>query len=79
MFEWIDPAALRDVREITAQIRYRHAPARVARLAVDGSTGRVEFETPQRAICPGQTVVFYRDDIVIGSGVIDGPGDSETA
>ncbi len=69
--EWLDPSALENVREITAQIRYRHAPAPVARLRIEGSRGRVEFETPQRAICPGQTVVFYRGDIVVGSGVID--------
>jgi tRNA-specific 2-thiouridylase len=73
-FEWIDPSTAKDVDEVTAQIRYRHAPAPLARLSLDGAAGRVEFETPQRAVCPGQTIVLYRGDIVVGSGVIDGPG-----
>ena len=73
-FEWLDPSAVEDVREVTAQIRYRHTPAPLARLSVEGASSRVEFVTPQRAICPGQTIVLYLGDIVVGSGVIDETG-----
>ena len=31
---------------------------------------RIEFERPQWAVAPGQSVVFYRGDICIGGGVI---------
>ena len=30
-----------------------------------------EFDTPQRAICPGQSVVFYDGEYVIGGGIIE--------
>ena len=56
---------------LDAQIRYRHraAPARVEPLAANRV--RVEFETPQVAITPGQAVVFYDGDTVAGGGWID--------
>jgi len=70
--QWIDPSIDAQPEGITAQIRYRHAPAAVTRIEADGARCRVEFAEPQRAICPGQTVAFYNGDLVVGSGVIDG-------
>ncbi len=54
-----------------AKIRYRHeaAPARVFPLA--NNEVRVEFATPQSAITPGQAVVFYDGDRVLGGAWID--------
>ena len=53
------------------QIRHRHRPAPAAvRSAADGCA-EVLFDTPQVAIAPGQAVVFYNDDLVIGGGWID--------
>jgi tRNA-specific 2-thiouridylase len=55
---------------VTAQIRHRHtaAPARVR--ALDGGGAEVEFEAPQAAITPGQAVVFYDGETVVGGGWI---------
>jgi tRNA-specific 2-thiouridylase len=57
-----------------AQIRYRHAPAaaRVEPLA-DGRA-RVRFDEPQRAITPGQAVVLYDGDALLGGGWIERSG-----
>jgi tRNA-specific 2-thiouridylase len=57
------------------QIRYRHpaAPAWLTRLedSADGtSSAAVRFDEPQPAVTPGQAVVFYRDDRVLGGGWI---------
>lgn len=54
-----------------AKIRYRHtaAPARVIALPADRA--KVEFETPQSAVTPGQAVVFYDGPRVLGGGWIE--------
>jgi tRNA-specific 2-thiouridylase len=54
---------------VLAQIRYR-APAVPATLVVEGSTATVHFEKPQRAVTPGQAVVFYDGNRVLGGGTI---------
>ena len=55
---------------LRAKIRYRQAeqPCTVEQTGPD--TVRAVFDTPQRAITPGQTVVFYQDDLVVGGAVI---------
>ena len=55
---------------VEAKIRYSHkgAPCTVKRTAGDEVV--CIFEEPQRAITPGQAVVFYREDYVVGGGTI---------
>ncbi len=55
---------------VEAKIRYSHKGAKcvVKRTGQDEVVCR--FEEPQRAITPGQAVVFYQDDYVIGGGTI---------
>ncbi len=68
---WISIPELDREISVSAQIRYRHtpAPARVRPLGEDRV--QVVFEKPQRAITPGQAVVFYNKDIVVGGAWID--------
>jgi tRNA-specific 2-thiouridylase len=58
-------------RRVTARIRHRHhdAPATVS--ATGPQSAHVEFDEPQIAITPGQAVVFYDGEEVIGGGWID--------
>lgn len=58
---------------VRAKIRYRspEEPALVRPLS--GGRAEVTFESPVRAISPGQAVVFYRGDTVVGGGVIVRP------
>ena len=68
---WVSGQAAADWLHVTAQIRHRHlaAPARVR--ATDPARAELEFDEPQSAITPGQAVVFYSDDMVIGGGWIE--------
>jgi tRNA-specific 2-thiouridylase len=67
---WIAIERLEKPIEVTAKIRHRHEPA--AALVEDAGGGEVlvTFRDPQRAITPGQAVVFYQDDVVAGGGWI---------
>lgn len=58
--------------KVQAKIRYGTEPAEAV-LIPEEAEGQVKviFETPQRAITPGQSVVYYQGDLVVGGGVID--------
>lgn len=55
----------------TAQIRYRHREAAVTLTPRADSSVHVEFDEPQTAVAPGQAVVFYDGDVVVGGGWIE--------
>lgn len=52
------------------KVRYQAQPADALLIPLGDGKVRVEFDTPQRAITPGQAVVFYDDDLVLGGGTI---------
>lgn len=55
---------------VQAKIRYQAAPAPAALFPCADGTARVAFDTPQRSITPGQSVVFYEGDLLLGGGII---------
>jgi tRNA-specific 2-thiouridylase len=55
--------------ECTVKIRYLATPAQ-AIITPSGNTVSVSFATPQFAITPGQSAVFYSNETVVGGGVI---------
>ncbi|MDR1353920.1 MAG: tRNA 2-thiouridine(34) synthase MnmA [Oscillospiraceae bacterium] len=54
----------------TAKVRYNQEPAPATIHPLEGNKVHVEFTAPQRAITPGQHVVFYDGNIVVGGGMI---------
>jgi tRNA-specific 2-thiouridylase len=67
---WIAFDELREPVRVQAKIRHRHEPANATIAPAPNGETLVAFDAPQRAITPGQAVVFYQDDIVIGGGWI---------
>ncbi|WXT99685.1 MAG: tRNA-specific 2-thiouridylase MnmA [Catillopecten margaritatus gill symbiont] len=54
----------------TAKIRYRQA-SQECTIYLEGNEIKVDFDQPQRAITPGQSIVFYDDDICLGGAIIE--------
>ena len=67
---WVSGEAPREPINITAKVRYK-APEADARLHLKDKIAEINFHQPQRAIAPGQSVVFYQNDVVLGGGIID--------
>ncbi len=67
---WIRDKPLKFPLRVKAKIRYRHEPALAIVKGYNKSKIKVVFDKPQRAITPGQSVVFYKDQEVLGGGII---------
>jgi tRNA-specific 2-thiouridylase len=68
---WISGVPPASGTRATAQIRYRHRDAPVSITPVEGGRVHASFDDPQYAVAPGQAVVFYDGDVVLGGGWID--------
>ena len=71
---WIAIQELSRPVDVKAKIRYLHKGAEAMVIPLDEDKVHVKFKEPQMAITPGQAVVFYDDDIVIGGGTIERAG-----
>jgi tRNA-specific 2-thiouridylase len=71
---WIAVPSLTKPIIVKAKVRYRHPEAEAAVKPQDDFSVYVKFSEPQLAITPGQAVVFYDDDVIIGSGIISRQG-----
>ncbi len=68
---WVSIGQPEAAIEANVKIRYRH-PEAPAIVSPEGNHyATVKFIEPQSSITPGQTAVFYNEDVVLGGGVID--------
>lgn len=70
---WVSWPGLRGEARVAAKVRYRSPEVPAVVRPAPGQAGAVEvwFDEPQRAITPGQAVVFYDGDRLAGGGVIE--------
>jgi tRNA-specific 2-thiouridylase len=57
--------------QVKARIRYKHEAAAAVLTPLEPDKVLVRFASPQRAVTPGQAVVFYQEDTVVGGGTIE--------
>ena len=69
-WNWIPFPELSAPMRVTAKARSRHTGAAATVYPEENGSAKVVFDQPQRAITPGQAVVLYDGDLVIGSGTI---------
>ncbi len=69
---WINQPAPILPCNVAAKIRYRQADQACDIKQINDAHFRVTFSEPQRAVTPGQSIVFYQGDICLGGGIIVG-------
>jgi len=53
-----------------SKVRYRQTDQACTIVSMENGRAKVVFDTPQRAVTPGQSIVFYTDDVCLGGGII---------
>ncbi len=69
-WNWYPFPALTQPMEVTVKTRHSQQEQAATVYPEDGGFARVAFHAPQRAVTPGQAVVLYQGDLVIGGGTI---------
>jgi tRNA-uridine 2-sulfurtransferase len=67
---WINGTPPQIPLQCTAKIRYRQTDQNCILEKLTDDMANITFDSPQRAIAPGQSIVFYRDEICLGGGII---------
>lgn len=71
-FNWVSIPDPTEPIAVTVKTRYSQREAAAIARSLPGGRCQVTFEEPQRAITPGQAVVLYQEEIVVGGGTICG-------
>ncbi len=70
---WVSGDVPASPARVSASVRYRGNELDASVAMTGSDTAIIEFDEPQRAVTPGQAVVFYRGDEVVGGGTIEAP------
>ena len=70
-FNWVSIPCPDGAITVTAKTRYTQKTAQATALPLPDGRVRVCFDQPQRAVTPGQSVVLYHEDLVLGGGIIE--------
>jgi len=68
---WIAQDGITGPLKVMAKIRYNHKKAKALVSKLGADSVKVEFSEPQEAPTPGQAVVFWQDDRVLGGATIE--------
>jgi tRNA-uridine 2-sulfurtransferase len=69
---WVSVAPPHATIRCQVRLRNQHRPAAARVIPLSRAEVQIRFDTPQRAVTPGQTAVFYDEDLVLGGGIISG-------
>ena len=69
-WNWFPFETLTEPVRVMAKARYRHIPQPATVYPMENAIAKVVFDAPQRAMTPGQSVVLYDGDVVVGGGII---------
>lgn len=68
---WVDGQGPDAPYECMAKTRYRQSDQACRITRIDQDNCEVTFKQPQRAVTPGQSIVFYQGDVCLGGGIIE--------
>lgn len=69
--DWVSGQSPKTGRPITAKVRYRQVDQSCIITHIDNGIATVLFDEPQRAVTPGQSIVFYDGQVCLGGGIIE--------
>ncbi len=68
---WVDRTAIVEPTRAMVKTRYRQTDIPCTIVPISNEEIRVEFDEPQKAVTPGQSAVFYQDEVCLGGGIIE--------
>ncbi|WP_308666452.1 tRNA 2-thiouridine(34) synthase MnmA [uncultured Aggregatibacter sp.] len=68
---WVDRQPIREPLRCTVKTRYRQTDVPCIIEPIDDESIKVIFDEPQIAVTPGQSAVFYLDEVCLGGGIIE--------